>query len=34
MFGLMTRRFKNYLLVFGMSLTMWAMIIAASIWLW
>jgi len=30
----MTRRFKNYLLVFGISLTMWAIIIVAVAWLW
>lgn len=34
MFGSMTRRFKNYVLVFGISLTMWAAIIGVILWLW
>ncbi len=30
----MTRRFKNYLLVFSIALTMWALAIGLIIYLW
>jgi hypothetical protein len=34
MIRIMTRRFKNYLLVFGISLMMWALLIGLWIYLW